>query len=496
MVMGYRMCKLLLQSFCHSGLVSVTRVLLKIKGRISDKYKLHHYIQSDKLKQIKQQFKFNDVLLPSIPDRYNYFLILSNQFRMGIPVGYNIFVDLPVAHTSIVAYRNSFVFQGPNYVVNVNLWFIYENLCLRLYNSWLLGKYNVSLVVSRKVLNPWSVQYYAPADSKVSNAIELNNLHYDASFDSRLLTNSNDVLKRQIQLLTDTLRMREYEAKHGVTVPADVYTEMLDPAIGVTCVLSDSEDFSDAETLELNPGEAAVTFNGMFVWSRRIISYDYNNGEYLINRILCYVDCEDTEWNRHYLVCYWHDMHISTYEHRDDVPGGCQEYWWSLQSESNVKTEMIQYLDTRREKEIKKYIRSIKQSFRDRGGSYRKHITNIDIREYESAALLKCGVRNPWMKNTICPSSGKDVLSMEVKWQDREMQRFSKLQDKLQKENSEKVYEKLAAFGGFSLFLAAGEELLDTTSTFCEVCLKWIDEEDVENHGCLQLCCYKICCYL
>ena len=56
----------------------------------------------------------------------------------------------------------------------------------------------------------------------------------------------------------------------------------------------------------------------------------------------------------------------------------------------------------------------------------------------------------------------------------------------MQKDECNDVFEKVNSMDEFSLFVAAGEDVIDITSRFCNNCFSWIDESDVENHGCLQ----------
>ena len=436
--MCFNMIKLFVQPSIHSGLVSITRILINADKRVIKSYNMKNLVASQRLIKLRNQFNMKK-LLPYIPDDPSFVLILSNSFRMGIPIGYSRLVRLSegalMTRCSIFTYRNIFAFVNNSDLSNVYLSFVYDNLCSRLYNSWLSKVYGVSLTMSTQVLNPWDVMHYVVADSVVADKIELINLHAAAGINSVCISSKAEVIKRQILLLQNQLEILEMKEVCEPKLLSSV-------DLAGDCVIDldmDQVSYSDDETLNLHPLNGIAVFDGVFVLSPQIVSADLEHGEYLISRLLCYVHCKDSRWRDHYLVSYWNDMHISTYERRDDVPGGCQEYFWKKQVSSFVKTEMLQYLDGRRKREFKQYTKRIKVACKNSGGPVAKYLRNVNIREFEHPESHRMGIRNLWVKMTIVPDYDKNILEFELQWQDRAMFRYAEVQRNRQR----------SLFGGF-----------------------------------------------
>ena len=118
---GCAMCKLFIQSFMHSGIISITRVLMNANNKIIKKYNLLKYIGSSRLEQISKQFKFSKRLLPLIPVNPFYVLIVSNQFRMTVPCGYSNIIKIPDGNIkskqSVFGFRNNLYLEIMNILI-------------------------------------------------------------------------------------------------------------------------------------------------------------------------------------------------------------------------------------------------------------------------------------------------------------------------------------------------------------------------------------------
>ena len=479
---------------------------------IIKKYNLLKYFGSSRMEQVNKQFKFSKKLLPPIPEQHrSYVLIISNQFRMVVPYSYSNMIKIPngilKSKQSVIGFRNNFVFDNYDHS-NFNLHFIYDNLCSRLYNLWLTKKFNVVLKLSTSKLHPWSFANYGGASVDVAAQIELNNLGHLIDVKDLDISNRGAVISKEIKLLQDLLERYNIMKEYDNVVPEPPASDSM---IAESRIMYDTpSDYSDDEYLNLNGLDSIVTFNGIFVVSPHVISLDLKKKEFLINNILCYVECEDSEWRGHYLVTYWHDIHISTYEHRDNVPGGIQELWWCIQKPSATKTEMLQYLNNRGSRELKKYKALIKKKGkRFKINNVNGIIKKLDFREFESPELLAIGIRNPWLKNTIKPSKN-DVLTMEFKWQDRSFRKYSKLIDERNKKrygDLKSVKAKSSKKNKRSLFdlLPNNDEEseesnsnqyvperapppmqvgLPVTDEYCYYCCHWYPKDKYNKHKC------------
>ena len=418
----------------HSGLMSVTRILINANKKIIKKYNLLKFIGSSRMCQVGEQFKFSKRILPLIVDKPNYVLFISNHFRMTVPIGYSqrfkLSREIVKSKQVLIGFRNNFTFDNNNHF-NFNLGSIYDNLCIRLYNTWLNDKYNVNLKIASCKLNPWCFNNFKGASSDVATQIELNNLG-DCKIDIKNLDvkNRTDIISEEIKLLQDLLERHEIMLEHGIERPESASSDFMVSNCNIQFDEALEIDYSDDEYLDLNGINSIVTFNGIFTFSPEVISLDLSKREFLISDILCYIECDDSEWRGNYLVCYWNDIHISTYEHRDNLPGGIQELWWFKQKKSSTRNEMMLYLRERRNRELQNYKRLILRKCKQ--NRYNEIVKTLDMRVFESPELLSMGIRNPWLKNTIRPSKN-DILSMEFKWQDRSFIKYSKEIDKRNK---------------------------------------------------------------
>ena len=417
------MCKLFIQPFIHSGLVSITRVLVNAREDLVEKYNLMRFIGSSRVQQLRDQFGFKQKVLPLCDGDPYFILLISNQFRMGIPIGYSLGFTLSSealsSKYSILSFRNNFVFNKNEYF-NVNLFFVYDSICSKLYNAWLMCEYNISLRISSKPLNPWSVDTFGGADSDISAQMELDGLGTKINIKGLSMNSRISVLTYQIKLMQDLLQRHELAMKY--TGSETLQSSSLESGICKDALVVYEEDkdevYSDNEFMDLNPLGAIVTFNGVFTFAPEIISSDLKKGEFLISRILCFIECDDSEWKNHYLVCFWNDTHISTYEHRDNLPGGIQEYWWHSQKDNEKKREMQSYLKQRANATLLAYRKIVSKKCS-------KMLKDISLYKFESPELLSVGIRNLWLKNTIVPSK-VSILTMEQKWQDDEWEIVAK----------------------------------------------------------------------
>lgn len=475
-IMGHVMCRLFLQPFMHSGLLGLTRTLLHASNDLIKQYNLISCIGSDRMDQIVKQFQFNK-FIPTISSNIKYLYLISNQFRMTIPFGYSRRIKLSDtainSRSPILSYRNNFVFDDNNVEYNINLWSIYDNLCNRLYNSWLLDKFNVSLKIATNIQNPWSLDNYGGANSDISSAMELSNLDTVMYIKEIGALNRKEVLSREISLLQSMLQRHNHQLEHGINLDQPVNEAKISLDSNIIYQVASDVEHSDDECLNLNPLNGISICQGIFTMCPYTVSLDMKNGYFLIDRILCYIECDDSTWSHHYLVNYWRGTHISTYEHRDNICGGMQEYWWSHQPESAGKTDIMQYLQNRAVRELKHYkqcIINVCKRYKLRSRDYTK---NLNLREFEHPDLLKLDIRNPWLKHSIIPSEN-DILSMELKWQDRAFYDWSILE---QRRRIKKYCEMMSNNGSD----------LSSIQDFCEICSHWFSLDLFLDHGCFDL---------